>query len=276
VSEKSIHQGPAGDSVRAAWETNAPFWDAYFKEGNDFHRTLVGPAAEALLEIVPGERVLDIACGNGAFSRRLASLGARVTAFDFSATFIERAVERTTELLERITYHVLDATDPAQWAVLGDVRFDAAVCNMALMDMSDIEVLARELPQHLTPSARFVFTTMHPCFNHVGCRMSIEEEDRDGDLITTYGVRVTRYMTPFSARGIGIRGQPVPQVYFHRPLHVLLRPFLDAGFVLNGLDEHAFGGSVGGQVPTSWGNFPEIPPLLAARLIPAANRRSDA
>jgi len=35
--------------------------------------------------------VLDVACGNGAFARRLAHLGATVTACDFSSQLIARA-----------------------------------------------------------------------------------------------------------------------------------------------------------------------------------------
>jgi cyclopropane fatty-acyl-phospholipid synthase-like methyltransferase len=39
---------------------------------------------ERLLALQPGERVLDVACGNGVMARRLALLGGRVTAVDFS------------------------------------------------------------------------------------------------------------------------------------------------------------------------------------------------
>ena len=62
------------------WDRNAGFWDGHFKEGNDFHRLLVSPSIERLLELQPGEQVLDVACGNGALARRLADLGAQVTA----------------------------------------------------------------------------------------------------------------------------------------------------------------------------------------------------
>lgn len=126
--------GLQSDSVHTAWETNAEWWDAYYKEGNDFHLTLIGPPTERLLAIKPGETVLDVACGNGAFSRRMAELGARVVAFDFSESFIECARKRTVEHAERIEYHVLDATGTERMLALREGRFDAAVCTMALMD----------------------------------------------------------------------------------------------------------------------------------------------
>jgi hypothetical protein len=39
-------------------------------EGNDFVEVLIWPATERLLDITSGDRVLDIACGNGLTSRQ--------------------------------------------------------------------------------------------------------------------------------------------------------------------------------------------------------------
>src|SRR5215207_7352442 len=100
-----------------AWEANAEVWDARMgDEGNDFFNLLCWPSLVSLLEVQPGHRYLDIACGNGLTSRRLASLGAQVTAFDFSANLIEKARARSIDDREasRITYHVIDATNEQQ------------------------------------------------------------------------------------------------------------------------------------------------------------------
>lgn len=257
---------PKPDDVRAAWETNAEWWDAYYQEGNDFHLALVAPPTERLLEIQPGEIVLDTACGNGAFARRMVELGAHVVAFDFSARFLECARKRTIENAERIEYHAIDATDRDAMLALGEGQFDAAVCTMAIMDLSEIEPLAETLPRLLKPDGRFVFSILHPCFNQTGCRLMIEEEERDGELVVTPAVKVVGYMTPGASKGIGIRGQPVPQYYFHRPLHALLRPFFDHGFVLDGLEERAFDPKDDERPRLTWESFPEIPPVLVARL----------
>ncbi len=79
------------DQVRAVWDTNAAHWDERMGEGNTFHLQLVEPGMLELLELRRGERVLEIACGNGQFARKLASLGAHVLATDFSPNMIERA-----------------------------------------------------------------------------------------------------------------------------------------------------------------------------------------
>jgi 2-polyprenyl-3-methyl-5-hydroxy-6-metoxy-1,4-benzoquinol methylase len=257
---------PNNDEVRTAWETNAQWWDAYYKEGNDFHRTLIAPPTELLLGVKAGETILDVACGNGVFSRRMAELGARIVAFDFSESFIECARKRTVERADRIEYHVLDATDRSALLALGESRFDAAVCTMAIMDMSDIVPLAETLPRLLKRNGRFVFSILHPCFNQTGCRLVLEEEERDGGFVVVPAVKVVRYLTSGSSMGIGIPGQPVPQHYFHRPLHELLRTFFDRGFVLDGLEETAFQGREDAQPCLSWDHYPEIPPVLVVRL----------
>ena len=254
------------DPVQAAWETNAEWWDTYYEEGNDFHLTLVAPATERLLGVRPEETILDIACGNGAFSRRMSQLGARVVAFDFSAPFVECARRRTVDPADRIEYLELDATDRRALRSLGEGRFDAAVCTMALMDMEEIGPLAEMLPRLLRPGGRFVFSIMHPCFNQMGAKMMLEEETHDGRFVTTPAIKVTKYMTPFRAQGIGIRGQPVPQTYFHRPLQGLLRPFFEAGLCLDGLEERAFEGRRTDRLTLSWDQFEEIPPVLIVRL----------
>jgi 2-polyprenyl-3-methyl-5-hydroxy-6-metoxy-1,4-benzoquinol methylase len=258
------------------WNEIAPFWDDRMGEGNAFQRVLIGPVTERLLEVQPGQAVLDIACGNGVFARRLAALGASVVAFDFSEAFIERARARTHAHPERIEYRVLDAADPDQLRALGAGRFQAAVCNMAMMDMPAIDPLLGALPGLLAPGGRFVFSVLHPCFNSVGSSKVAEEEDRAGEIVNRLGVKVTGYITPVAQRGLGMIGQPTPQLYFHRPLSALLNACFDAGFVLDRLEEPVFTEEAQPDRPFTWSNYREIPPVLVARLQSPQRARSRA
>jgi 2-polyprenyl-3-methyl-5-hydroxy-6-metoxy-1,4-benzoquinol methylase len=256
------------DAARRAWEANAAHWDETMgAAGNDFVNLLVWPATRRLLDPRPGERVLDVACGNGLYALRLAELGADVTAFDFAAPLIAHARARSTAQAERIAYHVLDATDLSALLALGEGQYDAALCNMALFDMADIGPLAVGLARLLRPGGRFVFSVMHPCFNGLHATFVAEGYDDGRRFATRYGLRLSRYLTPFTAEGIAIRGQPEPQPYFHRPLGELLRPFLSAGFALDALEEAAFPPGHQPEKQTSWsGNYSEFPPVLVARL----------
>jgi len=259
--------GLAAETQRI-WEGLAAFWDGRMGEGNAFHLALVGPAAERLLGPVDGMEVLDIACGNGQFSRRLAELGALVTATDFSPAFLELGQRRAagTEYAERIAYQQVDATDEAQIVALGEGRFDAVVCNMALMDMATVGPLMRAAARVLKAGGRFVCTTMHPCFNSNPITLVLEREDRDGNLVDTYAVKVSRYRQPFHYRGLGMPGQPMPQYYFHRALTGLLTPAFEAGLVLDGLEEPVFGPEARSERVLGWGSYTDIPPVLAVRL----------
>ena len=49
---------------------------------------------------------------------------------------------------------------------------------------------------------------------------------------TVYSVKVTRYIEPIVEKGVGIQGEPLPHLYFHRPISLLLEPCFRAGFVL--------------------------------------------
>jgi 2-polyprenyl-3-methyl-5-hydroxy-6-metoxy-1,4-benzoquinol methylase len=256
--------------VREIWDGKARFWDERMGEGNQFQRVLVGPASERLLQVRPGQTILEIACGNGVFSRRLAGLGARVVATDFSPTFLELARARTTEHTELVEYRLVDATDEAQLLALGEGRFEAAVCNMALQDMVAIEPLLRALPRLLAPGGRFVFSLPHPAFNYPGgTRFALEEEDRDGRLVETYYVKVSNYLRVPPVKGAGMPDEPAPHLYFHRPLSALLGACFEAGFVLDALEEPAFGPGDHAGRPLGWANFKDIPPVLAARVRPA-------
>jgi 2-polyprenyl-3-methyl-5-hydroxy-6-metoxy-1,4-benzoquinol methylase len=267
---------------REAWDANAEHWDARMgDEGNDFFNLLCWPVLASFLdapltssrgsapstERLKDQHILDIACGNGLTSRRLAALGAQVTAFDFSANLVEKARVRSAKYGEasQIAYHVLDATDEQALLSLGERSFDAAICNMALFDMPEIEPLFQALRKLLKPNGVFAFSLMHPAFNNSSVTLFAEEWD-NGQIQTRYGVKVTRYINQFLSEGLALRNQPKPQLYFHRPLKNYMNVAFQNGFVLDGFDERAFPPNHPQTVPLGWGGkFSEIPPALIMR-----------
>jgi 2-polyprenyl-3-methyl-5-hydroxy-6-metoxy-1,4-benzoquinol methylase len=256
--------------VQRAWNANAAFWDERMADGNEFFNLLVWPAVERLLRPAAGERLLDVACGNGVTSRRLAGAKANVTAFDFSEVMIQLARQRPGS--GDIDYRIVDATNREALLELGVASFDGALCNMALMDMADIDPLMQALPSLLRAKGRFVFSVLHPCFNSPAMVQMGELEDRGGTFVSTYSVKISRYLSPYRQVGLAMHGQPEPHPFFHRPLSALLRPALEAGLVLDAIEECAFAPEhAGGTTPLSWnGRFSEIPPALVVRMRPAA------
>jgi ubiquinone/menaquinone biosynthesis C-methylase UbiE len=257
------------NKVVGAWDRLAEWWDDKIGDGNEFQDYLIEPPTERKLALKAGEQVLDIACGAGRLARRMAGIGAVVTAIDQAERFLNRARERTKENKDRIEYLRLDATDPAAILSLGKGRFDAAVCTMALMDMSSITPLISALPTLLKAQGRFVFSVTHPVFNSGTARHIAEQYEQDGEIIVKSGISVTDYAEPFCYKGSGIPGQPEPQHYFHRSISLLFNTCFKYGFVLDDMEEPAFpeGFQSGTNDPLAFSQMPSIPPVLVARMV---------
>jgi len=252
--------------TKNAWDANAEAWDSKMgDEGNDFFNILCWPVLASFLDVQPDSNILDIACGNGLTSRRLATLGAKVAAIDFSANLIEKAKARANPD-NRISYHVVDTTKEDQLLALGQHKFDSALSNMALFDMADVETLFQVLPKLLMPNGIFAFSLCHPAFNN-SSSVHLSEQWDDGRINTRYAIKVSRYMTPYHAEGVALPNQPKPQLYFERPIQYYMNLGFQNGFIVNGFEERAFPPDHPQNKPLGWGgNFSEIPPVLVMRM----------
>jgi 2-polyprenyl-3-methyl-5-hydroxy-6-metoxy-1,4-benzoquinol methylase len=258
------NSNPLNDEVRAIWDRNADFWDERMGEGNSFHNLLIEPAQLEFLNVAGGEVILDLACGNGQFARKLADLGAQIVAVDVSPRMIENAQARSTEYAGRVEFRVCDCNNQAQLLALGEARFDRIVSTMALMDMAEIEPLVSAAASLLKPRGSFVFSLLHPCFNSGFSKQGLERHDLGGELVEEYFVKVSLYSQPATTTGLAMVGQPAPQYYFHRPLTTLFNTFFASGFVLDGLAEPSFGANADRQSVFEM-VYQHIPPALIAR-----------
>jgi len=254
--ERDLH-----NDVRSAWDQLAQFWDERMEAGATWQRHLIQPPVERLLQLQPGERVLEIACGNGEFARRMADLGGHVLATDFSEEMLERARSHRSD----VEYRSADATDVQALLALGEpTSFDAVVSNMAIMDMESIEPMAAAAARLLKPGGRFVFSTLHPAFNSGDARPTVELDPK-GSTSEVYSVRVSSYGRPFTSKGVALPGQPVEQWYFHRPLWMILEPFFEHGFALDGLEEPLVDPERG-TAGTPMHVYTQLPGVLVARM----------
>jgi ubiquinone/menaquinone biosynthesis C-methylase UbiE len=250
------------EEVRKIWDTNAEYWDKRMGEGNDFHNILIKPVQLKLLNIKVGDKILDIACGNGQFARTIAEHGADVTAIDFSEIFINIAQSKGTQ---NIKYRVIDVTSRTDLDKLAGESFDKIVCTMAIMDIYNIEVTIKYLPEILKKGGIVVFSILHPCFNSGENILTHERYDMGNDFESRYYVKIRDYLIETSRLGIGIVGQPEPQYYFHRPVSLILKYFFDTGFTLDAYEEPSFS-----NLPDSENIFDNVykytPPALICRL----------
>lgn len=264
-SEKKNDQNK---EVRRQWDGKAAFWDQLMgADGNQFHRELVSPAIEQLLALRPGEQVLDIACGTGVLARRLAELGGNVTGVDLSEGMLAQARAHDQLRGNEVNYLTVDATDEAALIALGEERFSAVVSSMAMMDMPALGPMYRAVSKLLKSGGRFVFATMHPAFNSNNPVFAVEQADEDGELVVRNYIKINAYLEMPPVLAVGASREPNPHTYFHRPLGELLREAFAAGLALDALLEPSFEGGFNPDRPLSWVSYPQIPPVLAGRLI---------
>jgi SAM-dependent methyltransferase len=168
----------------------------------------------------PGERTLDVGCGEGRVTRDLRARGHRVVGVDAVAALVDAARELDPEG----EYVVADSAD----LPFEDESFDFAVAYNSLMDMDDMDGAVRELARVLRPGSRFCACVTHP-INDAG---RFEPDDVGGPFfIDTYrGSR--RYDETFERFGHEIRF-----VGWCYPLEGYTRPLEEAGFLIEAIRE---------------------------------------
>ncbi len=145
----------------ALWEANAETWTRHVRAGYDVYRDQLNtPAFLAILPPVRGLAGLDIGCGEGANTRKLAQLGARISAIDVAPTFIRHAQATEDANPLGIQYSVADALA----LPFAEAAFDFAAAFMSMMDMPNPAQALGEAARVLRPGGFFQFSILHPCF----------------------------------------------------------------------------------------------------------------
>ena len=154
-----------------------------FTERHTFFRA-VGP--------VHGLRMIDVACGDGFYSRQFRAAGAEVVGVDVSKEMIRLANEREAREPGAIRYEVADATDLEHFVERTGLHdFDIAVAQW-LLDYADtldmLRAMCRSLACVVRPSGRFVHLggCFDSIFNHpenfaqYGIELEVLESHGDG------------------------------------------------------------------------------------------------
>jgi 2-polyprenyl-3-methyl-5-hydroxy-6-metoxy-1,4-benzoquinol methylase len=223
------------ESASAGWQRVAGWYDALVGErGSEYQREVVIPRTLHLLEAKAGERVLDVACGQGVLCRALAERHVRVTGVDAAPALIEAARRRNDSDRFAIDYRVGDARRLAD--VVDAEAFGAVVCVLAIQNVAPLSPVWEGCRRVLEPAGRLVLVMMHPCF-----RIPRASDWGWDERAARQYRRVEQYLsstrTEIEIHPGSNPSQTTPT--FHRPLQAYVNTLGSAGLTIDRLEEWA-------------------------------------
>ncbi len=211
-----------------SWGGVAKWYDAYVEREGTYQKELILPNLVRLLNIQKGEVVLDLACGQGFFSREFFSLGAKVIGVDVSKELISFAKAHSSS---GVRYEVSPAR---RLSFLPKESVHKIVCVLAIQNIENVGEVLQECARVLRGGGKIYFVMMHPGFRipHESS-WSFDEEKK-----IQYR-RIDSYLSE-SKEKIQMHPGDKPSEYtftFHRPLQFYFKGLVKAGFFVSGLEE---------------------------------------
>ena len=221
------------NSTKSEWNKIAEEWDKEAGDTGVWHqRHDIDPVIVRLAGKVKEKKILEIGCGNGYLSRKMAKKGAKVTAIDISEKFIHLASNKEKRNPLGVRYFVKDA---ANLRGIKSRNFDIVIANMVLIDIPNAEKTIKETSRILKEKGKFIFSITHPVLNDFIQERVIINKDRKYLAVAVY-----KYLTPFSIREtFGVGKITITATQFHRPIGSYFKYLTESNFLVKNLIEVA-------------------------------------
>jgi malonyl-CoA O-methyltransferase len=132
-------------------------WSEFYDSDGNPLVMLEEPHVAALLGDVRGLRVLDVGCGTGRHTVRLAQAGADVIGVDFSHGMLEKARRKPGAEHAKFVEH--DLTKPLPFE---SRNFERVICCLVLDHVHELNAFFSELSRVCTDTGIIVISVMHP------------------------------------------------------------------------------------------------------------------
>ncbi len=219
------------------WNKTAEEFASYFAEGEEFyHKHIINPSMFDLLGDIEGKTILDLACGEGHFARKLSELAKRnvkVIGVDASEKMNDIATEKNEQFSDCLSFQVADACHMPQFQ---SNSFDIVVCNMALMDIKKYVEAIKEVARILKAKGIFVFSILHPCFWTPGSGWIRKHPEGTGSDNKNRW-KVDNYHHRLVCKSPIKKNMQNETYYFHRTLGDYFSALRESGFVVSDLRE---------------------------------------
>jgi ubiquinone/menaquinone biosynthesis C-methylase UbiE len=216
-----------------SWGKVAEWYDKHLeKTGDTYHEKVVHPNLLRMLGDIKGKQVLDLACGQGIFSRMLADKGANVIGVDLGKELIEIAEKKNTD--HKFKVHYFHSASDDLYMVKNETK-DIVVCVLALQNIEKLSGTLAEVSRILKKEGKFIAVLNHPAF-----RIPRESAWGYDEAEQTQYRRIDAYL---SEAKIKIDMTPGSQkdkkftVSFHRPLQVYVKALSKSGLAVTRLEE---------------------------------------
>lgn len=224
-------------------------------DGHYFHQHVILPKILKLMELKPGESVLDLACGQGILSSVLPE---NVTYLGIDSANNLINIAKKNDRRPHHHYLVSDITKP--FALPGQL-FDFITIILALQNIENYKQVVLNAGMHLKPDGKFIIVLNHPYFRI--------PKNTSWGIDATNKVqyrRVDRYLTPQKIPVTIHPGQHNSPVTwsFHHPLSDYSRTLNESGMSVSHIEEWVSDKKSQGSVAVMENNArAEIPLFMA-------------
>jgi len=234
-----------------SWETSSSWYDKIVGDkGHYYHQHVIIPGILKLLQLKPGHRLLDLACGQGVLARYLPQ-NVDYVGIDASFSLIQEAQKKSHH-----HFIVGDVSKP-----LNEGKFTHVSIILALQNIEEGGAVVKNAAVHLEKDGKCIIVLNHPCFRIP--RQSAWGVDETKKLQYR---RIDRYLSPLK---IPIQTHPGTQNSektwtFHHCLSDYTRWLQASGFVIEVIEEWVSNKkSLGGQARMENRSREEFPLFLA-------------
>ncbi len=222
-----------------SWGGVAGWYDEMLRDAEGtYQKEVILPNLLRLMEIRTGEKIIDIACGQGFFSIEFAKAGAEVTGADISPELI--AIAKKGAGAGRNLQFFPAPADKLTFAK--PETFDKAAIILALQNIENLSGTLAEAARVLKKGGKLFLVMNHPAF-----RIPKKSAWGFDEAAKTQYRRIDEYLSesrseiemhPGEAAKSGAgKARAATTLSFHRPLQLYFKSLHKAGFSVTRLEE---------------------------------------
>jgi ubiquinone/menaquinone biosynthesis C-methylase UbiE len=215
-------------SKDTSWEGVAGWYDKLLEGEGTYQKELILPNLLRLMELKKGQTVLDLACGQGFFTREFFKQANNVIGVDASKTLIEIAQKNSPA---GIAFHVANAD---ALPFIKDRTVDKVAIVLALQNIENATGALRQAARVIKKGGLLYVVLNHPAFR-VPQESGWEWDEKEKKQYR----RIDKYLSELKVK-IQMHPGDKPSQYttsFHRPLQYYFKAFNKAGFSVALMEE---------------------------------------